>query len=291
MATFGRMAEWPVGYFRAYSGWFLRHRRTIAARITTLNAEIKRIGFIKIHYETENDEGNLRRTEQRKGISVTEGSTLEKLLQAYIANGGNPLEISSFMYPESSLVTVEDDEATVTEEYPNSGVIYPMSADPNDPLPDGGLETGYGAYPGGMLNTHRYFPMRQGVRVSPGSYDHEAIFKTMHKIRGWANQDLKEILSDLEARIIKQCDLREQLIRERDEVLVEAFGGVLAGVPDADPDRFDANMQVQNLVQDMSETIYETADDGSLIPKHRTDAFFPFTFPAEPADGNVALSV
>jgi hypothetical protein len=288
----GRMATWPVGYFRAYTGWFLRHRRTVGARVSTINAEINRIGFIKIHYRPmEGSEGG-RKTEDRVGISVTEGSTLEHLLQAYIANGGNPLGISSMMYPQSSTVEVDaEGEATITEEYPDSGVVFAMSADPNDPLPSD-TDTGYGAYPGGMIHTHRYFPARQGGRISHGAFDHDALVKTMHQIRSWANQDLREMLSDLESRIIKQCDLREQLIQERDEVLVQAFGGVLDGVADIDNERFDTNLMVQNLIQDVSEMIYEKSDDGvTLIPKHRTEAFLLFTFPAVPADFTIEDSL
>ena len=291
MATFGRMAEWPVGYFRAYSGWLLRHRRTVPARVTTLNAEIQRIGFIKVQYRTIQDDNGARKSEERIGITVTEGSTLEKLVQAYIANGGNPMEISSMMYPQSASVTMDSEgEASIEDDYPNSGVVFPMSADPNEPLPSD-KDTGYGMNPGGIVKSSRFYATRQGVKVSPGSYDHDAIVKSMHQIRSWANQDIKEALSDLEARIIKQADLREQLVRERDEVLVQVFGGVLTGVDDMDPDLFDANLMMQNLIQDMSNTIYQTADDGSLIPAHRDDAYFPFTFPAEPADENVALAM
>lgn len=292
MATFARLAAWPVGYFRAYSGWFLRHRQTVATRISTLNAEIERIGFIKVQYRTVSSPDGNTVVEERTGFSVTEGSTLEKLVQAYITNGGNPLDISTFAYPQSSKATVSlDGEATIDDEYPHGGVIYPLSAEPNEPLPSGS-DTGYGVYPGGMLDSTKYFASRQGGRISTGAYDHDAIVKGLHHIRAWANQDIKEVLTDLEARIIKQCDLREQLIHERDDVLVQAFGGVLKGVGYIDPERFDTNLMVQNLVQDVSETVYEKMSDGvRLIPKHRTDAYLAFTFPAEPADQNVALSV
>ena len=292
MATFGRMAVWPVGYFRAYSGWLLRHRRTIAPRISTMNAEILRIGEVHVEYADDDTVENGRKSERRIGISVTAGSNLEMLMQAYVANGGNPLEISSFMYPQSSTVDVDDDGiATVTERYPNSGVVTPLSADPNEPMTSD-TDTGYGDYPGGLLKTHRYFPARQGGRISNGAFDHDAVVKTMHHIRAWANQDISATLSDLEARIIKQCDLREQLVHERDEIIVQAFGGVLAGVPDIDEDRFDTNLMVQNLVQDMSETIFTPDADGVLmIPIHRADAYLPFTFPDLPEDDTIAMAM
>jgi hypothetical protein len=256
-----------------------------------MSAEINRIGFIKVMYRTDTNLEGATKTEDRIGISVTEGSTLEHLLQAYIANGGNPLEISSTMYPQSSEVDVDENgDATVAEDYPNSGVVSPFSADPNDPMVSA-TNTGYGVYPGGMPKNHRYYPSRQGGQISNGAYDHASLVKTMHQIRSWANQDIKEILSDLEFRIIKQCDLREQLIRERDEVLVQAFGGFLDGVPDSDSDRFDTNMLMQNLIQDLSDMVYEKMPDGTLVPRHRSDAYLLFTFPNIPGDFSIELGM
>lgn len=279
------MAAWPIGYFRSYSGWLLRHRRTIATRVSTLDAEINRIGFVDVQYNSVSDDRGEIRTGEKIGMSVTSGSTLEKLLQAYIANGGNPFAISDFMYPRTTTITIDEDGyATRDERYPSSGVVFPLSDDPNDPLPING-ESGYGASTGGMLNSRFYYPARQGGRVSPGSYDHGALTKSMHQMRSWANQDIKEVLNDMESRIIKQCDLREQLVKERDEVLVQAFGGVLSGIQDIDVERFDTNLLVQNLYQDVAVTIFEKAQDGvSLVPTHRSDAYLLFTFPSTPED-------
>ena len=293
MSTFKRSGGgWPVGYFRAYSGWILRHRRTIQSRVSTLNAEIDKIGMIRVEYRSVSSPNGVMKTEERVGVSVTEGSTLEKLMQAYIANGGNPLDVSSMMYPQSSNVFKDEDEdGIVYEEYPNSGVISPATSRPNEPMPSN-VDTGYGVYPGGMPESGSYFPARQCGRISPGSFDYNAVSKTMNQIRGWANQDIKEMLSEMEARIIKQCDLREQLITERDEVLVQAFGGVVNGVMTPDPDQFDINLMVQNLIQDMSETIYEKDSNGMLLaPRHRSDAFIQPFFPTIPSDINAELSV
>jgi len=278
------LAEWPVGYFRSYSGWLLRHRRTIPTRIATLNAEIQRIGFIKVDYRTIDTNDGVIKSEEKTGFSVTVGSVLEKLLQAYIANGGNPLSISGFMYPQSTTMDVDaNGEGIRSEGYPNSGVVFPMSGDPNDPMPSED-DTGYGSSQAGMLGTYRYYPARQGIRVSPGAYDHGAVVKTMHQMRAWANQDIRN-LNDMEARIIKMCDLREQLIRERDVILVQAFGGVMPGVQTLDNERFDANLLVQNIYQDMANLVFKPGGDGvTLIPTHKDDEFLPFTFPAVSAE-------
>jgi hypothetical protein len=278
------MAEWPVGYFRSYSGWLLRHRRTVPARVSTLNAEIQRIGFIKVDYRTVNTTDGDIKSEDKMGFSVTAGSSLEKLLQAYIANGGNPLSISGFMHPQSTSIDVDGNgEGTKSEQYPNSGVVFPLSGDPNDPL-SSDTDTGYGASQAGMLDTYRYYPARQGTRLSPGAYDHGSVVKSMHHMRAWANQDIKE-MNDMESRIIKLCDLREQLIQERDVILVQAFGGVLPGVQDLKNDQFDSNLLVQNIYQDMANLVFKAAPSGvTLLPTHKDDEFLPFTFPAVPAE-------
>ena len=97
MASFSKMSFFPPGYFRAFSSWLLRERRDVASRINTLNAEIERIGFVQVEYrQIVNPDGSYAVTEERMGVSVTPNSTLEKLVQAYIANGGNPLDISPF---------------------------------------------------------------------------------------------------------------------------------------------------------------------------------------------------
>lgn len=294
MSTFSRMGVWPVGYFRAYSGWLLNNRRGVAARIATIKAEVERIGFVEVLYQSYEEDGDTKRSEVRLGINVTADSTLERLMQAYVAQGGNPLEISSFMHPQTTKV-VPDGEGggASTHQYPFGGLVAPRSAEYNEPLPnEDTLESGYGVYPGGMPRTHKYFPARQGGHVSTGAYDYTAVVRSMHQMRSWANQDIKERLSDLEARIIKQCDLREQLLHEMHVVLVQAFGGVLHGVEDLDIEQFDRNLMVQNMIKDMEDLVYEKDASGRTVaPRHRPDAFLEFTFPAVPEDFMVELGM
>ena len=272
------MSTWPVGYFRAYSSWLLRNRKEVASRIKVLGAEIDRIGYVTVSYRFD----GTTHTEQRTGFSVSPDTTLGRLCQAYIANGGNPLDISPFMYPDSTAVTIENDDGTVvtTTKYPHGGVVAPLSAAPNEPLSQKDGTSGYGAFPGGFLNTDRYYPARQDKRATKGDFDFDAIVSSMDKIRSWANQEIKEKLQDIEWRIIKLCDLKEQLIKERDEVLVQAFGGVLTSVSEFDPNRFDSVIRVQNLVQEMNSLIYETKPDGTVLSyTAKADVqFLEFTF-------------
>jgi hypothetical protein len=107
----------------------------------------------------------------------------------------------------------------------------------------------------------------------------------MHQIRSWANQDIKERLLDIEWRIIKLCDLREQLEKERDEVLVQAFGGVLTGVGSLDETRFDPSLRMQGLVQDLYSTLYVAQDtvDQSFRANDNV-GFLQFTFDDVPSE-------
>ena len=289
MASFQKLAIWPVGYFRAYSSWLLRNRRSIASRIAVINAEVARIGFITVYYASTTQDGKTTLTEQRVGFGVTKGSSLERLCRAYVVQGGNPFDISPFMYPDSTQVLETDargNAAKSVQRYPHGGVVAPKSVEYNDPQPKEGTNTGFGSYEGGYLNTDRYYSARMGGRMSRGAFDSNTIVRYMHTMRGWANQDIKERVQDIEWRIIKLCDLREQLLRERDEVLVSAFGGALTGVSEFDEARFDRDLQMQNMVQDMYEQIYDTGSDGRVqaFKAAPRTAFLHFTFEDEPSE-------
>ena len=287
MASFSKMAVWPIGYFRAYSSWLLRNRRTISARVRAINAELTRIGFVTVTYRTEKKAGGTKATEERIGFAVTKDSNLERLCRAYIANGGNPLDISPFLSPDSvEIVEGPGGSVQIQEQHPHGGLIAPMSAEPNEPLSRKGDDSGFGADRGGWIRSDSYYPARQGGRLSRGNYDSDTIVRYMHQIRSWANQDIKERVQDIEARILKQCDLREQLIRERDEVLVQAFGGAMTGLGAYDENRFSGDMRVQVLVQDIYSLLYETKDDGTVkaFRANKQVGFLPFAFEDKPSE-------
>lgn len=268
MGSFSKLSRFPAGYFRAASSWLLRNRRDVVSRIQVISAEVARIGFIRCLYEgVEEIDGTLIRSENRVGFAVTEGSTLARLIQAYVVLGGNPMDISPFMYPDTTDVVdvKEDGTPIIVEEFPFGGIIAPESASPESPLDEPGA-SGYEATRAGRSSSSLDYANRLGGRMDRGIYDFDAIVKTMHRIRSWANQDIKERLQDIEWRIIKQADLREQLIHERDEILQGAFAGSLEGLPDLfDDDRFLRGLAVQGLVQAMYELLFQTGDDGTVI--------------------------
>jgi hypothetical protein len=290
MGSFSKMSVWPTGYFRAYSSWLLRNRREISTRIEVINAEIGRIGDVVVLYRgVDQPDGSVLCTEERVGIRVTPGSSLGKLFQAYIAMGGNPYDISPFMKPDSTeVLSVDGDgKAVIREHYPHGGVAAPISAGPNEPTTENGA-SGFGAHPGGYIRMDSYYPARQGGRVSPGAYDHDGIVRDMHHLREWAKQDIDERIRRIEWQIIKLCDLREQLTKERDEVLVQAFGGALEGIPPFEPSRFNSSFRVQNIVQEMSSLIFATSANGpTFAPSDLVkDGNLRFTFPDTASEAN-----
>ena len=289
MATFSKLSRWPVGYFRAFSSWLLRNRREVALNIETLTSEIERIGFITIVYRAvDNEDGSRTVTEDRMGFSVTPNTSLERLLQAYIAQGGNPLDISPFWHPDETAVVSYNgnEEPVLAPSYPHGGIVYLKSASPEEPYAktrvddDGNTifeTTGYEHFPGGDPNTDRFYSARLGQRFTRSDLN---ITTLMRKMRGWSNQAIKERLQDLEWRIIKLMDLREQLSHERDDVLQQAFGGALAGTPGFDEERFNPGLSVQSLVQEMYSLLYEKDDSGSVqgFRVKEEVAFLDFTF-------------
>lgn len=295
MSSFSKMAVWPVGYYRAISSWLLRNRKEVAARIDVITAEIARVGFVNVKYQVqEQSDGSKKATEVRIAVSATPGSSLGMLMRAYVANGGNPLDISPFAWPEGTDVSVgPGDEAVVSFAYPHGGVVAPLSADPMENVEvlvdgrDGNpVDSGFGQDMGGFLNTDRYYATRQGGRADRGSWDSDSIVKTVHHTRSWASQEIRERLQDMEWRIVKLCDLREQLIRERDETLVQAFGGVLHGVRKFDEGRFNPDLLVQNVIHQMYTQIYETDADGVVVSTraNKLVGILPFTFEDVPSE-------
>jgi hypothetical protein len=224
-----------------------------------------RIGDVVVEYA--DDPANAgRKLENRIGLHVTEDSSLGKLCRAYIANGGNPLDISPFMKPDSNVSTGQDAQGNpLTQEvYPHGGVAAPMSADVNEPYTDGN-QSGFSGHPGGFVRMDSYYPGRLGGRVDPGAYNYDGVVQAMHHMRNWARQDIDERLRRIEWQIIKLCDLREQLHQESDEVLQQAFGGAVTGLTALDTTMFNPALLVQNIVQEIYDLLYNTGPDGVTV--------------------------
>ena len=296
------MGTFPANYFRSTTQWLLRERRDVVTRIDTLQAELLRIGTVKMSYRPLPSGDGIKMSEQAIGFTVTKGSSLARLVQAYIATGGNPYDISGFLRPDTTeWVETIDGELVRHERYPGGGFIAPKSAAYNEPLPmpvtdpdpnfsgtqPSPQQTGFEAYPGGFVDSHRYGPSRLGGRVDRGAWDSPTVNRVMHDVRKWANQEIKNRLQNMEWRIIKLSDLAEQLEQERDEVLLESFAGQLSNLPLLDQDQIDPKRLCQVIIQDMYTLLYETSAGGVPygIRANVETGFLQFVYPDVPEDG------
>lgn len=294
MPSFTKMAIFPAGYFRATSQWLLRERRDVCIRMDTMEAELVRIGQVKISYRPLPEGAGVKRSYQATGFAVTSRSSLARLMQAYIALGGNPYNVSGFLYPDTTeWVDAEDGNLVRVEAYPGGGLVAAKSASyvsqPESMSDDGSvapLTTGFEAHEGGMIDHPKYTPKRMGGRLDRGTWDHSTVNRLMHDVRKWANKEIKTKLQDMEWRIIKLSDLAEQLTQERDFVLMEAFAGQLSGLPVLNEERYDPKRLCQCLIQDMYALLYETNASGVpfAFRANKEIGYARFTYPDVPED-------
>lgn len=250
--SFGWTGFFRQGAWREFRSFILNQKRDALARVRAINAEIGRIGYLRLLYSRfDPNDADSPMSESRVGIDVTPGSSLEKLLQAYIAQGGNPFDISMFLHFDSFQLVEVDGDSIVRELEPYGGVVYPQSADPIE----GGL------YTGGWLPIWRYPPRKFGNNIT---YITETAQMTpaIRQARDWASREIR-YRNNLEARIIKLCDLREQLVKERDEVLPQAIGGAAFGV-EFNPDVFAVTHHTSGIINQIDEVFYPVKlEDGS----------------------------
>jgi hypothetical protein len=252
--SFGWTGFFRQGAWQTFRRFVLDERRDALARISAINAELVRIGEVRVLYaRTDPSDPNSPMSESRIGLDVASNSSLERLLQAYIAQGGNPFDISMFLTPDSFETVAVDEEGVITEvreTQPYGGILSPRTADPQTP----------GLYTGGWLPLWRYPPRKFGNNITYVSESAE-MTPVINAAREWLSQEIRTKRNDLEARIIKQCDLREQLIKERDEILPQAVGGVIPGIPFGD--NFAISFHVSSIVKSIDEIFYPLQEDGT----------------------------
>lgn len=245
---FGWLGTFRQGQWQAYRSFVLNERRDVGNRMAVIEAELARIGEVSVTYATQVDDttGEQTITEQRVAFAVSQGSSLEKLIQAYIAQGGNPFDISLFLSPDSTYLADPDDPDSEVQTQPYKGVIYSKSAD-------------YAAgtqYEGGWLCVKKYVPARVGSASDPQD---DLVAGAVDTSRRWVNQTIQARLHDLEARIIKLCDLREQLIHELDQ-LTMAVAGTIGAVPTLDQEYYSEDLGVAKIVAAIDSVFYDVTD-------------------------------
>lgn len=279
--SFGWLGTFRQGSWQAFRKFVLEERRDVLARMKVIRAELARIGEVTVLFATEvDDDGNVTGTsEERLGFTVTPGSSLGKLIQVYTALGGNPFDISLFLTPDSAVAVDPADLGEATSGQPHEGVIYPRS---------GAYSTG-SIYEGGFLVLKKYTPARVGGRKD---MDNSKFASRVDLARRWVNKEIRYKRNDLEARIIKLCDLREQLLHELEQLEV-AVAGFDDMFPDIDETRIDDELTVARLVESIDAVFYPMDETNTPdFNTENTEALGPYPFllsDISPDEDNTAL--
>ena len=263
-----RQTQWK--FFRSF---VLRERQAVDPRLAVIEAELRRIGSITITYRAtttvaRNDDGSFENvpkvTEQREGLNVSAGSSLEKLLMAYIANGGNPTDISLFLQPDTVFFDGGTDPEDNPDDDPSAAATDVSVPGVTDLQPYYGIvslesTSGYGV--GGRnpmgLSTFSRDPNRRIGRDIDISDAAASIVIKMDYARRWTMQSIQEKRNLMEQRIIKLMDLREQLMEERDEILVQSIGGTVERIPELPSgELFHRELHLSKIVQAIDNVFY-----------------------------------
>ena len=188
------------GSWQSFRKFVLDEKRDVISRIDTINQEQDKIGTLFVTYEKQTETG--KATQKRKRFWVTKDSSLEKLVKVYIAMGGNPLDISMFISPRE-IEIVEKDGETYFENTSLGGVVAPLSGGPDEEV-----------YTGGWLNWNKDPKWRIGNADIPLGKQLWAM-NTIKKSRGWTEKEIRTKKNKIEEKIIKLCDLHEQLDTEK----------------------------------------------------------------------------
>ena len=264
MPSFSAIDTFREGQWRVFRQFILEERRDAGAREAVILAELQRIGKIRILYGTDVETGKV--SQSRVGI-VIDGSpkcALAKLLSAYIALGGNPFDISMFLYPNDS-------------ECPDNGFAYPK----------GFSYSLQGQEADSDSNIEKYKPSRIGGTRETQS---EIIASNMSLLRRWSIQEMYQKRILIEERIIKLSDLHEQLMNERD--LIAGATSAVGMKAIYSTDRFQNSHTVPGLVFTL-DSIYHQADADGRVPvtnpEGETLGEFPMLMSDGPGDDNNAL--
>jgi len=255
--SFGWLGTFRAGQWSAYRSFILKERADATSRLAVIEAEISRIGYVSVEYQSR-DDGSNTCSEERVGFSVSQGSSLEKLIRAYTVAGGNPFDISMFLVPDSVYLADEEDPKSVVETMPYGGVVAPKTGDP---------AVNATFYEGGNLNILKYTPARTNNQDAHDSNMASSIYRS----RKWVGQIIDERIHSLESRIIKLCDLREQLELER-ELIESTIGGTVDGFPALDPDLYDLELTLARIIATVDAIFYTTDADGYVAEILNTEA-------------------
>ena len=270
--SFGWNCMFRKGQWLEFRRFVLLQRQNVGYRINHINKEINRIGEIRITYEKVGEGEDQVCTEKRVGLEVDVNSALGKLLKAYIAQGGNPFDISMFLRPDSydwveretepseeqSVITdAQGNPQNVYKSYdqPYGGVLYPRTATAEESEQ---IDTS------GWLPVLKFPGWRLGGSNKSIYPRADQIGGVIYHARKWATQEISHLRNSLEARIIKLCDLREQLMLERDDILFNALSGTTAKLAPYDPNKQLDEVHLSHIVTNIDLNFFEAMDQEQI---------------------------
>jgi len=261
--SFGWNVMFRTGSWLEFRRFALTQRKNMTSRLRAIDLEMARIGSIKVVFAPSTEIGKV--TEKRVGLEIQAGTSLGKLLRAYVARGGNYYDISMFLTPDSYEY---DENGVYSETQPFGGVIFPEAKD---------MEEDTAGLAGALIFWKE--PKRKQETQS-SIWDSESTDEIGGKVlasREWISQEIKELRNDLEARILKLCDLREQLMKERSEIIVRAVGGSVPSL-EYNPEHDFVEHNLSQIVSVLDRDFFEIDSEGK-VDFSKPREFITKTFP------------
>jgi hypothetical protein len=260
MPAFSWSSRFREGQWRSLRKFALEERRDASARYQVIEAERQRIGSIFILWEKD-EQGTP--TERRRGFSLDEGTSLAKLVQVYVALGGNPFDISMFIGPETSSLSGD----IVTRNVPYGGVLTMQ-------------EMKYAYDQGSVDRDGNFLKFRYSRYGGPIQGRNEA--QVADLIERLKKPFLKEIhykRTRIEEQIIKLCDLREQLDQEVEDLVWSTYGDLSADISWQD-ERYSRGSTAASIVYTLDSIfrVPDPADPGRVPLDPAAEAGQPGSF-------------
>lgn len=250
--SFGWNVMFRTGSWLEFRSFLLKQRKNVPSRLRAIELELARIGSVSVVFQSI-EEGKV--SERRTGLKIESGTSLGKLMRAYVARGGNYYDISMFLTPDSySYAPDEEGRAIYNESQPYGGVVFPEGID---------QEEDQAGLAGALI---LWKDPKRKLEQKGSIWDSDEANQVGQRVlsaRGWATQEIKELRNDLEARIIKLCDLREQLLKERGEIIITALGGTLPSL-EYNPEHYLAQSHLSNIVSVFDQDFFETDSEGVI---------------------------
>jgi hypothetical protein len=111
------------------------------------------------------------------------------------------------------------------------------------------------------LTTFSRDPYRRVGRNIDLSSASQTIAIKVDYARRWTAQAIQEKRNLMEQRVIKLMDLREQLLQERDQILIQSVGGSVESLPELpNPGQFHRGLHLTRIVDEIDSVFYVKTD-------------------------------